>query len=225
MKKIRWAICDDADFFCYIYKTKLENVEDLEFAGCCMRAADAPSMVKEHMPDVLLLDIQIETVTAGIDVIPALKAAAPNMKIIMLTSYDDENYIYKAFANGADSYLLKDASSVDLIVSTIVTAYENKATVPPKIAQIIAKKAHTVESSMKSLLYVFEIMSTLSKSEYEILKALYNGDSYKDISSKRFVTESTVRNHVTRILKKFNSPSMKKLIADLKEIGIFNYLP
>ncbi len=223
MKKIKWAICDDADYFCYIYKTTLEKDNRFEFVGYCLKAADCSALVEREHPDVLLLDIQIETNTAGIDIIPELKQIAPAMKIIILTSYNDENYIFQAFANGADSYLLKDTAK-EQAAATIAKVYNNENMLPPEIAHTLANKTRTVETRMKSLLYMFEIMSKLSQSEYEVLKAAYNGISYKDIAASRFVTESTIRNHITRILKKFDSPSMKTLVQNLRELGIFDYL-
>ena len=86
------------------------------------------------------------------------------------------------------------------------------------------KKTKSVETGMKSIMYAFEVMSRLSQSEYEILKDLYNNKCYKDIAKKRFIAESTVRNHITRILKKFEFTNMKELISVLKEIKIFDYL-
>lgn len=221
--KIKWAICDDADYFCYIYQTALEKEERLEFVGYCNSGVECPAFVSRVKPDILLLDIQMETKTAGIEIIPTLKQIAPQLKIIILTSYNDENYIFQAFANGADSYLLKDTTD-EQVAETIIHAYENKSVLPAEIAHVLANKTRNIETSVKSLLYMFEIMSKLSKSEYEILKAAYFGESYKDMAAKRFVAESTIRNHITRILKKFNSPSMKVLIENLRELEIFKYL-
>ncbi len=225
MKKIKWAICDDASYYCYIHKTRLEDFDNLEFVGSCQSAKEAKELVLLKKPDVLLMDIQMETQTAGIDILPSLKEASPDLKIIMLTSHDDEKYIYDSFVAGADNYLLKDTVSSELIASSITDTFNGDPKVSSKIAQILADRAKNTEKGIQSLLYVFEIMSKLSQSEYEILKMLYNGCTYSEISKKRFVAESTVRNHITRILSKFdNYHSMKNLISDLHELRIFDYI-
>lgn len=99
------------------------------------------------------------------------------------------------------------------------------AHVPTGIAKRLANKTKRVETGMQSLLYMFEIMTKLSPSEYDILKAHYiTAESYKQIASSRFITDSTLRNHISRILKKFKSPSMKALLPALQELHVFEYL-
>ena len=224
MEKIKWAVCDDAFYSCYIYVSKLESIEALESVGHCLKSADLPDLIRTKEPDVLLLDIQMESTTSGIDIIPIIKTIKPDLKIIMLTGYDNEDYIYQAFANGADNYLLKDISLAEQIASTIMDVYQGTAHVPTGIAKRLANKTKRVETGMQSLLYMFEIMTKLSPSEYDILKTLYNGESYKQIASSRFITDSTLRNHISRILKKFKSPSMKALLPALQELHVFEYL-
>ncbi len=224
MRKIKWAMCDDASYSCYIYTTKLENVDVLESVGYCLSSADLPDFIKEKDPDVLLLDIQMESATSGIDIIPVIKAIKPALKIIMLTGYDYEDYVYQAFVNGADNYLLKEVSSAEQIATMIIHVFQETADVPADIAKRLASKTKRVESGMQSLLYTFEIMTKLSPAEYDILKALYNGESYKDIASSRFISDSTLRNHISRILKKFNAPSVKALLPKLQALHVFEYL-
>lgn len=109
---------------CYIYISKLESIEALESVGHCLKSADLPDLIRTKDPDVLLLDIQMESTTSGIDIIPIIKTIKPDLKIIMLTGYDNEDYIYQAFANGADNYLLKDISLAEQIASTIMDVYQ-----------------------------------------------------------------------------------------------------
>ena len=123
MDKIKVAICDDAPYVIDCLKMKMDWPE-IEVTGISYSALDCINMLSSANADVLLIDIQMETPTAGIDIIPSVKSAFPNLKIIMLTSFDDENYIFKAFSQGADNYILK---SFDIdICKTIKDTFYNK---------------------------------------------------------------------------------------------------
>lgn len=221
MAIINWSICDDAEFLCTSFKMGFKSNPDFCFVGESHDSTACLQMVREKKPDILLLDIQMETDTAGIDVIPFLKELQPSLKIIMLTNYDDENYIFKAFANGADNYIPKTLPN-DLILDVIKDVYNNTAMLRPEIGKKLAKKSLDINNQNKSILYIIDIMAKLSNSEFEILKAIYSGNSYQKIADDRFVDISTVRSFVSRILKKFSVINMKSLIKDLSKLEVFD---
>lgn len=220
MNTIRWTICDDAEYLRTSFKLELENQRNLEFVGDAHDSKSCVKMVAAQKPDILLLDIQMDTETAGIDIIPELKKIAPAMKIIMLTSYDDENYVFSAFANGADDYIYKSLSKAE-IVSSIINVYNNTSMLRPEIAKKLTKRSLEIENQHKSLIYIVNIMTKLSTSEFEVLKSAYNGDSYKKIAAERFVDISTVRTLASRVLRKFNTNNMQHLIQELSSLKVF----
>lgn len=221
MDKIRWGICDDDKILTYAYTYELKTFSDLEFVGNADSAEACFSLIKKEKPDVLLLDIRMETEIAGIEVIPRLKEIDESLKIIMLTSFEDEDYIFNAFANGACDYLMKDTNKTD-IYHAIKNAYTNNSVISSSIAQLITRRARDIEQNQQSLLYVLEIMSRLSKTEFEILKAIYRGDSYKKIAADRYVDVLTIRSHVSRIINKFGKSDMKAVIKNLKELRVLD---
>lgn len=220
---IRWAICDDADYICINFQMDLGLYKEFEFVGKANDSTACLELVRQTRPDILLLDIQMETETSGVDIIPQLKDDSPKTKIIMITSFDDSEYIFAAFANGADSYLLK-TTPADKIAEAMTLVHENSTMLPPEIAQKLASKSKQIAHTQKSLLYTAEIMAHLSASEYMILKEICAGHSYKEIAVLRFVDISTVRTHASRIIKKFGANSMNEVVQTIRDLNIIDWL-
>ena len=218
---IRWAICDDADYICRNFQLDLSSYDDFKFEGKANNTSECLSVVENTKPDILLLDIQMQEEKTGIDIIPEIKSISPDTKIIMITSFDDSEYIFNAFANGADNYVSK-TESIDFIVKTIINVYNNTSVLRPEIAQILANKSKQVANMQKSMLYLIEIISNLYTSEYMIFKAVCLGKTYKQIASENFIDVSTVRTHGSRIIKKFNAKSMDEVVKAINELNIMD---
>ena len=112
---IRLAICDDYKHFINTMRLEIMDHDDIELVGECNLAVDCIPMLTECKPDVLLLDIQMETSSAGIDILPKIKALFPDLTIIMITVSEIEEDIFNAITNGANNYILKDMSNSDIL--------------------------------------------------------------------------------------------------------------
>ena len=218
---IRWAICDDADYICRNFQLDLSTYDNFKFEGKANNTSECLDVIKNTKPDILLLDIQMQEEKTGIDIIPEIKSISPKTKIIMITSFEDSEYIFNAFANGADNYISK-TEHIDFIVKTIINVHNNSSVLRPEIAQILANKSKQVANMQKSMLYLIEIISKLSTSEYMILKAVCLGKTYKQIASENFIDASTVRTHGSRIIKKFNAKSMDEVVNAINELNVMD---
>lgn len=218
---IRWAICDDLDYICRNFQLDLSTYDNFKFEGKANNTSECLNVIKNTKPDILLLDIQMQEEKTGIDIIPEIKSISPNTKVIMITSFEDSEYIFNAFANGADNYVSK-TETIDFIVKTIIDVYNNTSVLRPEIAQILANKSKQVANMQKSMLYLIEIISKLSTSEYMIFKAVCLGKTYKQIASENFIDVSTVRTHGSRIIKKFNAKSMDEVVKAINELDVIN---
>ena len=218
---IRWAICDDADYICRNFQLDLSTYDNFKFEGKANNTSECLDVVSKTKPDILLLDIQMQEEKTGIDIIPEIKSISPNTKIIMITSFEDSEYIFNAFANGADNYISK-TEDIDFIVKTIINVHNNTSVLRPEIAQILANKSKQVADMQKSMLHLIEIISKLSTSEYMIFKAVCLGKSYKEIASENFIDVSTVRTHGSRIIKKFNAKSMNEVVNTISELNVMD---
>lgn len=223
MDKIKVVICDDAKFLCEGFCEQFAECDDIEVIATANSAQECIDILENNTPDILLLDIRMETETAGIDVIPELKKKFEDLKIIMLTSYNDDSYIFAAFANGADDYCEKSLS-FDEIVDTIKNVYSNTASLRPEIAKKLINKTREMNNNQQSLLYMYNKISRLSTGEFELLRSLYYGSTYKNISKEKFVEIDSVRKMAKRLLKRMDTKSMPILIEQLRELKIFDLI-
>lgn len=208
---IHWAICDDAEYLCKSFEWAFENEPNLIFEGFATDEQSCLELIREKKPEILLLDIQMEEPTTGIEIIPNLKKIMPELKIIMLTNYDDNNYIFSAFVNGATDYVLKTLSNQE-ILQAMYNVSENRTSLRPEIAQKLVQKSKEIQRQNLSLVYAINMLTKLSTSEFEVLRQCYYGESYKQIAETRFVDVSTIRTLASRIIKKFDYGNMKDLV-------------
>lgn len=226
MEKIKLMMCDDIPELCQFYASHFSQESRINFIGYANTSIECVQMIKLHMPDILLLDIQIEKNDSGINLIPPLMQINPKMKIIMLTIHEDDVYIFKALTLGAVDYIIKTEPIGD-IIKKVIGNYEMPGILNYNIAHRLlneCSRIQNVQSEMedkyKSLLYTFSLISKLSTSEFEILKEIYNGKNYAAIAKERYVEPSTIRAQATSILKKFGYNKMEKLISDLKKTSV-----
>lgn len=223
MEKIKIAIIDDMVDILDYFTVVLSREADIEIVGSATNGEDGVKLVLEKRPDVVLMDIQMEHKDAGIEAIAEIKREWEDAKVIVLTIHDDDEQLYNAFAAGAVEYLLKTAS-IGEILNSIHDVHSNQLSLRPEISQKILKEFSKVKSYQNSMLYVVNMISKLSTSEYEILRDIHNGASYRAIAKKRCVEEVTVRTQVSRILKKTGFPTMKIAIKKFEELNLFNML-
>ncbi len=221
MGKIKVAICDDFEYICKYFKNEIDMTEDMECVAFAKNSAECLEMVKREKPDVLLLDIQIETKDSGITLIPMVLEASPDTKIIMITIHENDDFIFKALTLGAIDYVIK-TTPIEEIISTIRAIYHNAKALSPAIAQKILRHAETISNQNKSILYMFNLLKELTTAEFEVLSDFYSGLSYKEISKKRVVEESTLRSQVSKIIKKLDAPNMRALVKNLHELNAFD---
>jgi DNA-binding NarL/FixJ family response regulator len=217
---MRVLICDDLKVICEAYKERMDYEEDIECVGMAHNSKQCIEEVKRLKPDLLLLDIQMETKDSGIHVLGRLKEMFPELKVIMLTGYDDDEYILSAFANGASDYFVKKLF-VDELFETMRDVYRDKAKLHASIANKLARKTKDVMLRQRSLIYLFNNVSRLSESEVDMLRELNKGKTYNEIAAQKFVEPNSIRKKASRILKKCESESMSDLMSEMKRLGIF----
>ena len=103
----KMLVCDDIKYMCQYFETIFNDIDDFEVVGTADTKSEIIRKLKELVPDVILLDIQMDTATTGLDLIPYIKSYYPDTKIIMLTVNEQRDVIFKAMELGADNYILK----------------------------------------------------------------------------------------------------------------------
>ena len=219
----KMLICDDIKYMCQYFETIFNDVTDFEVVGTADTKNEIIKKLKELLPDVILLDIQMDTSTTGLDLIPYIKSYYPDTKIIMLTVNEQRDVIFKALELGADNYILK-TNDIPKIVEIVTRTCKGDVLFEGIIAKKIIENFHDLNSTKTSLLFVTNLLTNLSKVELSIVNMLCNGYTPKEIAKKRFVEYSTIRSQLTVILKKTGYTNYKQLVHDICQSGAGAYL-
>lgn len=214
-------IADDLEEIRDYFKMILERESDMQVAGIAASGEEAVRVAMELKPDIILMDIQMETDTAGITAIQKIKEELPNTKIIVLTIHEEDDLLFKAYSAGAIDYIVKTCSIVD-IIGSIRNVYRNKLSLRPEIAEKILNEFSRMKKEQSIMIDTLNIISKLTNSEFEILKAIYGGHTYKQIAKERFVQEVTIRTQVNKILKKYDKKNMQEVVKLLKQLKVFD---
>ncbi len=158
----------------------------------------AISLCLSKHPDIVLLDINLPDIT-GLEVCKAIKQELPDTGIIALTIHDQEEYIIEMIRNGIAAYLLKDISP-DQLINTILQVAEGKSFISPSLTAKIFNQINKLSTSKP----LENRPHGLSDRELEVLRLVAKGDSNKIIALKLFISEKTVKNHLTNIFQKLD---------------------
>ncbi|GHV45652.1 DNA-binding response regulator [Spirochaetia bacterium] len=220
MPKIQVVIAEDSEEICAYLGNLIKNEQDMELAGTAFSGAEAVKIAAQLKPDIVLMDIQMETKTAGIDAIGKIRESNPEIKVIVLTIHSRDDLLYRAYAAGAMDYIIKTSPASD-VINSIRAVSSNKLLLRPDIANKIIGECIRVQETQSKMQEVLMVMMKITNTEFEIIKLIYDGYSYQEIAKQRFVEETTIRSEIYWILKKFNRKRMKEVISLLKEIRFF----
>lgn len=220
---IRVLIADDIEPLCKKYEKYINSEETMEVVGVTHSGKQAVQLAHDLKPDVILMDIEMETKTAGLDASEKILAEQPDVKIIILTVYEEDELVFEAFQNGITDYLIKNSDS-DEIIACIQDAYDGCSPLRPIIANKIRREFQRVKKSEQSFLYCLHIMTQMTRTERDILELLSQGYSRAEICRIRCVELSTVKTQIKSILKKFNKSTTVEVIQELNDLKVFDYL-
>ena len=211
-KKIRVLLADDQSILADGIRSVLSSCPEIEVVGIAADGFEALSMLEKQKPDVILMDIRMPNMN-GVIATQEVKRRHPEVKVLILTTFDDSDYILNAINNGASGYLLKDTSSAALI-DAIKNAYAGDTILPAKIARRIADAAKMVSTDREIRL---KRAFALSDREVEIAVMIYEGFTNKQIASALKLTDGTSRNYISAIYVKLGVSSRSEAVAKMKE--------
>jgi two-component system, NarL family, response regulator LiaR len=181
----------------------------LEFAGAFPNCSNILENCGQNTPDVILMDIDMPGIT-GIEATAIVKEKFPNINILIFTIFEDREKVYQALCAGATGYLLKKSSAVQ-IIEAITELYNGGSPMTGEIARMVFG-FFSAPNAVKDNQYA------LSARENDVLKCLVDGDSYKMIADKCFISMGTVRSHINNIYKKLQVNSKSEaVIKAMKE--------
>ena len=203
MKQIEILVVDDQSIIRHGLKSLLEIQPDLKIVGEAANGQEAIAVItnlqtKNSIPDVVLLDIRMP-IMDGVAATKAIAHNFPTIKILILTTFDDDEYVALAMGHGAKGYLLKDSPPEDLALA-IRSIYRGHTHLGPGLFD----KALNFNPRQPQSINFTCVSDQLSPRETEVLNLIATGANNREIAQKLYISEKTVKNHVTNILSKLN---------------------
>lgn len=192
---IRIIIVDDHAIVRKGIRALLSDVEDIEIIGEATDGQEAVDLARALQPDVILMDLVMPKMD-GIEATAKIKAIQPDVRILALTSFAMDSKVFPAIKAGALGYFLKDSDPDDLVVA-IRMVYRGEPSLHPEIARKVLNEISHPEHSSVTL-------DPLTEREHEVLCLVAKGLSNQEIADQLIITETTVRTHVTHILRKLH---------------------
>jgi DNA-binding NarL/FixJ family response regulator len=183
-------------------KSIISLESDMEVTGEATGGKEMAALLSRTTPDVIVMDINMPE-QDGIELTKIVKKEYPEVKVLILTMYKHDEYFMSALKEGADGYLLKDSPS-DQVVNAVRTVYKGESIIHPAMTKKLIS-FHQQDSRMKEA-------STLTDREREVLVCLVEGLSNKEIAQRLYISDKTVKIHVSKIFKKLDVKSRSQVV-------------
>jgi len=212
---IRVAICDDQEIVCQGLSTILNNDPDIQVVGTANNGFEVLELVEKQQPDLVLMDLKMPEMN-GIQATQKIKSTYPQVKVLVLTTYDDDEWLFDAIRAGAAGYLLKDTPSTT-IIQAIKGTLDGETYLDPNIAGKVMSSAARQNQTPVSR---FQIQ--LSEREMEVLQLMARGLTNADIARELYLSEGTVRNYTSTILTKLGVNDRTQAVIAALRYGLVN---
>jgi DNA-binding NarL/FixJ family response regulator len=204
------VVADDHEVVRTGYAALLDTQPDFAVAGTANDGAEAVALCREHRPDVVLMDVRMP----GMDGIEATRQLAGGPRVLILTTFDLDEYVYDALRAGASGFLLKDVTAERLFDAVRVVAAGEALLAPTVTRRLISEFARQQPQRKPPAL------ATLTPRETEVLRLVAEGLSNPEIAARLVVTEETVKTHVSRMLGKLGLRDRTQAVVAAYESGL-----
>ena len=219
---IKVLIVDDQELFRESLKVVLGVSGSIQVTAAVSGVSQALKSAEQDLPDVVLMDIRMPGID-GVEGTRLFKKRWPDIKIIVLTTFDDDEYIFGALKHGASGYLLK-GSSISKLSESIRIAYEDGAIITPAVATKVIHQFSNMAQHSSRLQVDKEATKDISRSEWQIIQTVGSGMSNKEIAQELCLSEGTVRNSISSILFKLGLRDRTQLAIWAVQTGVVNRL-
>ena len=216
---IRVLLVDDQELIRQGIQLLLDLEDDMLVVGDVGTGEDAVAFVKEQDVDVVLMDVRMPGI-GGIEATRSIREHYPQTKVLILTTFEDETYLFEGLTAGASGYLLKDTSSEHLTLAIRSVANGSGFLQPEAAAKVVAAYKQLANEPKRRDEANRSLPSPLTQREQEILAYIVTESTNREIAEALFLTEGTVKNYVTSILSKLDVSDRQSARLKAKELGL-----
>src|SRR6478609_2790906 len=216
-KKLRLLLVDDQSLFREALRTLLGLQPDFEIVAEAENGERAVALARAHKPDVILMDLRMP-VMGGVEATRRVLAVLPAARVVVLTTFEEDEEIFEALRAGAVGYLLK-ACSADKLCESVRAAAKGASVLEPSVAAKMMAELNRL-SAKAGKKVAQSLAEPLSDRELAVLRLLAAGRSNKEIGSQLHITEGTVKNHMTNILGKLGVLDRTQAALKAREMGL-----
>lgn len=199
---IKVLIADDQELIRQSLQIVLNSKQDIEVSDVAANGQEVIQCIRKNKPDIILMDIRMPKMD-GVQCTKIIKENYPQIKIIILTTFDDDEYVFNALKYGASGYLLKGVS-MDELSDVIRTVYSGRAMINPDIAAKVLRLFSQMAQTNYTIPVEEKDIRQLTKTEWRIIAQVEKGASNKEIADTLSLSEGTIRNYLSTILNKLN---------------------
>ena len=213
---IRVLLCDDQALVRSGFRLILEAREDIEVVGEADDGREAIELARQVDPDVILMDVRMPNLD-GVEATRLLVAEGSRARILILTTFDLDEYVYAAIRAGASGFLLKDVEPAQLVDAIRVVAAGEALLAPTVTRRLLDRFAHTLPGAEEK---PPPELATLTERELEVLKLLAGGLSNAELAERLFLSETTVKSHISSVLRKLGLRDRVQAVVLAYEAGL-----
>ena len=216
---IRVMVAEDIPLLREDFCDIVSRAPGMEVAGCAATGQEITRLARETDCDIILMDIEMETMQAGITAAEAIHRDKPEVKIIFLTAHETEDIILSAMASGAVDYVVKGCEE-EVLLEHIRKAYADEPALERHVQQIVMREYSRLHQSERSLIFFISNVARLTPAERELVRLLLQGLKVQEIAQARCVEVVTVKTQIKGLLNKFGCTRTKEIVALIRQMGL-----
>lgn len=216
---IRVMVAEDMQLLLEDFCDIVDRQEDMQVVGAAASGQEICALARERECDVILMDIEMETMQAGVVATEAILQFRPGVKVIFLTAHETDDMITSAMGSGGVDYVVKGCED-EVLLDHIRRAYTDQTVLEPHIRQTVMKEYTRLHQSERSLIFFFNNVARLTPVERELVRLLLEGKKIQEIARFRCVEVVTVKTQIKGLLSKFGCSRSKEIVQMIHQLGL-----
>lgn len=216
---IRILVAEDFDLLREDLCGILNQQPDMTVAGSAGSGKEIEALARSTACDLILMDIEMETTTAGIRATERILEEKPSLKVLFLTAHETDDMILTSMGAGAVDYIVKGCDDTELLLH-IRSAWEGRPMLDARIQSVLFKEYSRLRRSERSLLFFISTVSQLTTAERELVRLLLEDKKVKEIAAIRCVEVVTVKTQIKSLLRKFGCTRTREIVSTIRELNV-----